>query len=76
MIGFIHYKKRKKVLRFYTMHSIIKIDKGGEKVEGLGKIIALAISILTLRQIWLSNQKTKLEIKKLEQELRKIRRGG
>ncbi|WP_169792980.1 hypothetical protein [Siminovitchia farraginis] len=45
-------------------------------MEYLGKIIALAISILTLRQLWLTNQKTKLEMKKLEQEIRKKRRGG
>lgn len=45
-------------------------------MEYLGKIIALAISILTLRQLWLSNQKAKLEIEKLRQEIRKMRRGG
>lgn len=32
-------------------------------------IIALAISILTIRQLILQNVKTKLEIKKLEPEL-------
>lgn len=58
------------------MHSIIRVWKGGERVECLGKIIALAISILTVRQLWLSNQKSKLEIEKLEQELRRKRRGG
>ncbi len=45
-------------------------------MECLGKIIALAISILTLRQLWLVNQKTKLEIEKLRQEERRKRRGG
>jgi|GEM_PF-3546442 len=45
-------------------------------MDSLGKIIALAISILTLRQLWLTNRKTKLEIKMLEQELKRKRRGG
>jgi len=45
-------------------------------MDSLGKIIALAISILTLHQLWLTNRKTKLEIKMLEQELKRKRRGG
>ncbi|GIN74047.1 hypothetical protein J14TS2_45220 [Bacillus sp. J14TS2] len=45
-------------------------------MECLGKIIALAISILTMRQLWLSNQKTKLENEKLRLEIRRKRRGG
>ncbi|WP_200886100.1 hypothetical protein [Heyndrickxia ginsengihumi] len=45
-------------------------------MDNLGKIIALVISILTLRQLWLTNRKTKLEIKKLEQDIRRKRRGG
>ncbi|WP_197023473.1 hypothetical protein [Heyndrickxia ginsengihumi] len=45
-------------------------------MDNLGKIIALAISILTIRQLWLTNQKAKLEIKKLRQEIRRKRRGG
>lgn len=45
-------------------------------MEDLGKIIALAISILTTRQLWLSNQKTKMEIEKLRLEIRRERRGG
>lgn len=45
-------------------------------MDDLGKIIALAISILTIRQLWLTNQKTKLEIKKLRQEIRRMRQGG
>ncbi|GIN37776.1 hypothetical protein [Heyndrickxia oleronia] len=44
-------------------------------MEYLAKIIALGISILTLRQIWLTNQKTKLEMKKLRQEIKNMRRG-
>ncbi|WP_339213970.1 hypothetical protein [Ornithinibacillus sp. FSL M8-0202] len=45
-------------------------------MEYLAKIIALVISILTARQIWLVNQKTKLEIEKLRLENRRMRRGG
>ncbi|MDY7044445.1 MULTISPECIES: hypothetical protein [unclassified Virgibacillus] len=44
-------------------------------MEDLGKIIALAISILTLNKLWLTNQKSKLEIEKLRQELKRMRRG-
>lgn len=45
-------------------------------MEYLSKIIALAISILTIRQLWLTNRKTTLEIEKLEREIRIKRRGG
>ncbi|SIS81037.1 hypothetical protein SAMN05421787_1046 [Virgibacillus pantothenticus] len=45
-------------------------------MDDLGRIIALTISILTVRQIWLTSRKTKLEIKKLELENRRKRRGG
>lgn len=45
-------------------------------MEYLAKIIALVISILTIRQIWLTNQKTKLEVEKLRLENRRMRRGG
>ncbi|GGE47446.1 hypothetical protein GCM10011391_27820 [Pullulanibacillus camelliae] len=42
----------------------------------LEKIIALVISILTIYKLWLSIQKSRLENKKLRQEIRKMRRGG
>ncbi|CAI3321751.1 hypothetical protein V4S33_06420 [Enterococcus cecorum] len=37
----------------------------------LTKIIALAIGILTIRQLFLQNKKTKLEIQKLKLEINK-----
>ena len=40
------------------------------------KIIALAISLLTLHKLWLSNQKAKLENEKLKLEIRRMRRGS
>ncbi|WP_164492050.1 hypothetical protein [Gottschalkia purinilytica] len=40
------------------------------------KTIALAVSLLTLHKLWLSNQKAKLENEKLKLEIRRIRRGN
>jgi len=40
------------------------------------KTIALAISLLTLHKLWLSNQKAKLENEKLKLEIRRMRRGS
>lgn len=45
-------------------------------MECLGTIIASTISMLTIRQLWLTNQKTKLENEKLRLEIRKLRRGS
>ncbi|MFC4401771.1 hypothetical protein [Gracilibacillus xinjiangensis] len=45
-------------------------------MEDLGKIIALAISILTSIKLWLSTRKTSLEDEKLRQEIKRMRRGG
>ena len=44
-------------------------------MEFIGSILALAIGSLTIRQLFLQNRKTKLEIEKLRLEIRKIRRG-
>ncbi|SFE83806.1 hypothetical protein SAMN02910278_01830 [Peptostreptococcus sp. D1] len=38
------------------------------------KIIALTISVLTIRQLVLLNQKSKLEIKKLKLEIKNLKR--
>ncbi len=50
------------------------IQKGGRQ-NVLEKIIALAISILTINQLWLSNRKAKLESEKLRLEIKRMRRG-
>jgi len=44
-------------------------------VEIPGGIIALIISIFTIRQLYLQNRKTELEIEKLRLEIRKLKRG-
>ncbi|CAG7841155.1 hypothetical protein CLOHAE12215_02579 [Clostridium haemolyticum] len=44
-------------------------------IETIGKIIALVISILTIRQLNLQNRKTKLEIEKLRLEINKAKKG-
>ncbi|WP_217302443.1 hypothetical protein [Clostridium sp. 001] len=44
-------------------------------MEWISKLIALVISILTIRQLNATYRKTKLEIKKLELEIQKLREG-
>lgn len=44
-------------------------------IESVGKLIALAISILTIRQLSLQNSKTELEIKTKARN-QKVKRGG
>ncbi|MBO0561515.1 hypothetical protein EXQ37_18130 [Clostridium botulinum] len=44
-------------------------------VEDIGKLIALVISILTIRQLSLQNSKTELEIKKLRLEIKRLKEG-
>ncbi|WP_175413080.1 MULTISPECIES: hypothetical protein [unclassified Clostridium] len=44
-------------------------------MEWISKLIALVISILTIRQLNVTYRKTKLEIKKLELEIQKLREG-
>ncbi|MBO0550527.1 hypothetical protein EXQ38_11695 [Clostridium botulinum] len=45
-------------------------------MESIGKLIALAISLLTIRQLSLQNSKTELEIKKTKARNQKVKRGG
>ncbi|MBZ9615274.1 hypothetical protein [Clostridium estertheticum] len=42
-------------------------------IDNMGKIIALVISILTIRQLNCMNRKTKLEIEKLRLEIKRLR---
>ncbi|EKS4345770.1 MULTISPECIES: hypothetical protein [Clostridium] len=44
-------------------------------IESIGKLIALAISLLTIRQLSLQNSKTELEIKKLRLEIKRLKEG-
>lgn len=44
--------------------------------EIVAKTIALVISILSIRQLTLQNQKTRLEIEKLRLEAKRLRREG
>ncbi|MCC2250092.1 hypothetical protein JUJ52_08940 [Virgibacillus sp. AGTR] len=45
-------------------------------MEYLAKIIASVISILTAYKLWLTTQKSRLEIEKLKLEIKRMRRGG
>ncbi|NFA13529.1 hypothetical protein EXM43_11565 [Clostridium botulinum] len=44
-------------------------------IEDIGKLIALVISILTIRQLSSQNSKTELEIKKLRLEIKRLKEG-
>ncbi|AUM89154.1 hypothetical protein RSJ15_16130 [Clostridium botulinum] len=44
-------------------------------IESIGKLIALVISILTIRQLSLQNSKAELEIKKLRLEIKRLKEG-
>ncbi|MHB9921669.1 hypothetical protein CGQ39_12330 [Clostridium botulinum] len=44
-------------------------------IEDIGKLIALVISILTIRQLSLQNSKAELEIKKLRLEIKRLKEG-
>ncbi|EPY2274482.1 hypothetical protein ACXAUS_003381 [Clostridium sporogenes] len=44
-------------------------------IESIGKLIALVISLLTIRQLSLQNRKTELEIKKLRLEIKRLKEG-
>lgn len=44
-------------------------------LETIGKVIALIISFLTIRQLLLQNRKVELEIKKLRLEIKKLSKG-
>ncbi|NHL37758.1 hypothetical protein FDE95_14350 [Clostridium botulinum] len=44
-------------------------------IEDIGKLIALVISFLTIRQLSLQNSKAELEIKKLRLEIKRLKEG-